>query len=110
MAANFADAYVAYIINNDIRYKRELSENALESFSKPLYKKMKEVTPKTVSKLTEWFLKTIHDSQSQFVENTLSNFKQVIVNHLTEIMESSSGVKHSSHGLPIQQPNFKAIA
>ena len=39
MAANFADAYVAYIINNDIRYKRELSENALESFSKPLYKK-----------------------------------------------------------------------
>ena len=39
VAANITDAYVAYIINSDIRYKRRLPENALESLSKPLYKK-----------------------------------------------------------------------
>ena len=71
---------------------------------------MKEVTPKTVSKLTEWFFKTIHASQSQFIESILSNFKQVMVNHLTEIMEPSSGVEPSSPGLPIQHPIFEAIA
>lgn len=71
---------------------------------------MKEVTPKTVTKLYWMGFQNYTWQLKPVFQKHLVKIKQVIVNHLTEIMEPSNGVEHSSPGLPIQHPIFKAIA